>query len=133
MLLSLSNLFKKPVTKRYPFEPTYKPADFRGEIKYNVEECIFCLKCESACPPGAIIFDQHVKSGVYKYHYNPYLCIYCGECVRACPKPGCDGSLWQDSTETLSSTDKTINDEWFALEQRAYKNRETYKTNKKTQ
>jgi len=131
MWMAFSNLFRQPVTKKYPFEATYIPSDFRGEIKYNEPNCIFCLKCEAACPPGAIIFDQSRRDGKYKYHYNPYLCIYCGECVRACPEPGKDGALWQDSNQVNSSSDKTINDRWFVLEDESAKNREAYKLAKK--
>jgi len=130
---SFKNLFKKPVTKNYPFEPTYKPKDFRGLIKYNEEKCIFCLKCESVCPPQSIIFDQSTEDGKYKYHYNAYLCIYCGECVRACPEPGHDGALWQDeeAAKPIAYSKAQVNDDWFTLEKRAEENKIRWKEIKK--
>lgn len=128
---AFKNIFKKHSTTPYPFEPTYKPKNFRGLIKYNEDKCIFCLKCESVCPPNAIIFDQSIDDGSYSYNYAPYLCIYCGECVRACPEPGKDGALWQDEEATKPSSKKSLNDEWFELESKALKNKIRWKEIKK--
>ena len=101
-------------------------------IEYGEEECIYCLKCEKACPPGAILFvpvenpphnekntceydiNKHNKKGL-KYHYNPHLCIYCQECVRACPKP--DEALWQSNKKPpIGVKDDKVNENWFELE-----------------
>jgi len=91
---AFQNIFKPPVTIKYPVEPIIKEKNYRGLIEYNKEECIFCLKCEKACPPTAIIFDKN-DDDTKTYTYDPYLCIYCGECVRACPKP--DLALWHSN------------------------------------
>jgi NADH-quinone oxidoreductase subunit I len=97
---ALSNLFKEPQTINYPQSPIPKPKNYRGLIEYSEPDCIYCLKCQKACPPEAIIFEstdtpsnneKNKKSLVYTY--DSLLCIYCGECVRACPKP--DEALWQ--------------------------------------
>ena len=60
MLLSfikaLKNLFKTPQTIDYPVTPIEKDKDYRGLIEYGESECVYCLKCEKACPPGAILF-----------------------------------------------------------------------------
>lgn len=87
-LKALGNLFRKPATVQYPFEPTYLPDTYRGLIKHNPEKCIGCLKCEMVCPPGAIVFSEIMGEKKKPYHYNTHVCIYCGECVRACPVPG---------------------------------------------
>lgn len=86
-LKALGNLFRSPATVKYPFEKTYKPDNYRGLIVHNPELCIYCRKCEMACPAGAIVFSQALD-GKQSYHYSRHVCIYCGECVRACPKPG---------------------------------------------
>jgi ech hydrogenase subunit F len=84
---SMKNLVSKPVTIKYPFEPSPEPKGYRGTILYNEDDCIFCDKCENICPPGAIKFEVvDVESGKKQYNYNPYLCIYCGACVSVCPK-----------------------------------------------
>ena len=84
---ALGNLLKKPVTVKYPFEQTYKPDDYRGLIGFEESLCIWCRRCEAACPPGAIVFSQDME-GKQTYHYNRAVCIYCYECVRSCPKEG---------------------------------------------
>ena len=119
---ALTNLLKKPQTLDYPDTPIEKDKEYRGLIEYGQEECIYCLKCEKACPPGAILFvpvddppkNDNNKKGL-KYHYNPYLCIYCHECVRACPKP--NKALWQSNTKPpIGIKDNKVNTDWFELE-----------------
>jgi NADH-quinone oxidoreductase subunit I len=119
---ALSNLFKKPQTIDYPLSPIEKPKDYRGLIEYGEEHCIYCLKCEKVCPPGAILFvptdnpsanEKNKKS--QKYEYNPHLCIYCGECVRACPKP--DEALWQSEKKPwIGVKEDGVNSNWFEIE-----------------
>ena len=108
---TIKNLFSKPATVKYPFEPSPPPPNYRGLIVYKEELCIFCTKCELACPPGAIRFIYE-EDGSKKYHYNPYLCIYCGECVRACPKPGCLTQV----AELAPPATKDDKPNWDALE-----------------
>lgn len=119
---AFTNLFKKPQTIDYPASEIEKDKDYRGLIEYCQEECIYCLKCEKACPPGAILFvpvenppeNEKNKKGL-KYHYNPYLCIYCQECVRACPKP--NEALWQSNKKPSVGVEADkVNDKWFELE-----------------
>lgn len=119
-----SNLFKKPQTVQYPFEKLPKVKEYRGLIKYSEEHCIYCLKCEKACPPGAILFiksdnpsqNPKNKKGL-QYEYNPWLCIYCSECVRACPKP--NEALWQsDEKPSVATKEERVNDRWFEIEQK---------------
>lgn len=120
---ALKNLFKKPQTIEYPSKPIVKDKDYRGLIEYGEEECIYCIKCEKACPPGAILFvpddnpssNEKNKKGL-KYYYNPHLCIYCTECIRACPKP--DEALWQSNKKPpIGVREDRVNDEWFELEE----------------
>lgn len=116
------NLFKKPQTIDYPASPIEKPQGSRGLIEYGESECIYCLKCEKACPPQAILFvktdtpsqnEKNKKS--LQYNYNPHLCIYCGECVRACPKPSL--ALWQSEKKPwIGVKEDGVNEKWFELE-----------------
>ncbi len=119
---ALTNLFKKPQTIDYPATPIEKDKDYRGLIEYGEESCIYCMKCEKACPPGAILFVKtdtpsanEKNKKALKYNYNPYLCIYCGECVRACPKP--EEALWQSNKKPeVAVRGDNVNSDWFELE-----------------
>lgn len=42
--------------------------------------CIGCMKCQKACPSGAIKVER------FKATVNPELCTLCGECASVCPK-----------------------------------------------
>lgn len=119
---AFKNLFSKPQTIDYPVSEIKKPKDYRGLIEYSEPDCIYCLKCEKACPPGSILFvptdnpsdnEKNKKSLVYEY--NPWLCIYCGECVRACPKP--QEALWQSEKKpSVAVKEDRVNDMWFEKE-----------------
>jgi ech hydrogenase subunit F len=124
----IGNLFKKPVTTPYPFEPTFKPSDYRGMIEFNEDLCIWCRRCEAVCPPGAIVFSQDME-GKQTYHYNRAVCIYCGECVRTCPK---DGALWQSAEPAPCAVKaENINNGWNKLHDEALQSREAYAAEKK--
>jgi NADH-quinone oxidoreductase subunit I len=124
LVKAFKNLFKTPQTIQYPTVAIEKIKGDRGLIKYGEESCIYCLKCEKACPPGAILFvptenpsDNVKNKKSLRYMYNPFLCIYCGECVRACPKP--DEALWQSEEKPqIGVKEDKVNDDWFAVEGR---------------
>ena len=119
---AIKNLLKKPQTVNYPKEPIEKPKGYRGLIEYSEEDCIYCYKCEKACPPGAILFvptdtpsDNPKNKKGLEYKYNEHLCIYCGECVRDCPKP--NEALWQSEKKpTIGIKEDKVNEEWFRVE-----------------
>ena len=48
-------------------------------IHIGSKHCIFCKKCEEACPVGAIS-----NNGRWMI-VNHQICIGCGDCVRSCP------------------------------------------------
>lgn len=120
---ALGNLFKKPATVKYPFEPTYIPDDYRGLIVHNPDLCIWCRKCELICPPGAIVFSQTLD-GKQTYHYNRAVCIFCGECARSCPK---DGALIQSAQPAKPALKgENINNNWAITVKDALKSRADY-------
>jgi len=126
---ALKNLFSTPTTIDYPFEKSPKNKEARGLILFEEPKCIWCLKCEDVCPPGAIRFTQDRESFNYTYHYNPYLCIYCSECVRACP----DSAVALSQCNELSppTDDKNMNDNWFKIEKEAEESKIAVKELKK--
>jgi len=127
-LKAIGNVFKKPVTTQYPFEPTFIPEDYRGLIGFEESLCIWCRRCEAVCPPGAIVFSQDME-GKQTYHYNRAVCIYCGECVRACPK---EGALFQSNVPAPCALKaENINNGWNQLYAEALESRELYAAEKK--
>ena len=127
-LKAIGNLVKKPVTTQYPFEPTYKPDDYRGLIGFNADLCIWCRRCEAACPPGAIVFSQ-AMDGQQTYHYNRAVCIYCSECVRSCPK---EGAIYQTAEPAHCALKaENINNGWNKLFDEALESRAVYAAEKK--
>jgi ech hydrogenase subunit F len=125
---ALGNLFKRPVTVKYPFEKTFLPEDYRGVIGFNESLCIWCRRCESACPPGAIVFSQDLD-GKQHYYYNRAVCIFCEECIRSCPK---EGALFQTHQPALCALKgDNINNAWNALYEESLQSRAVYAAEKK--
>lgn len=125
---AIGNLFRKPVTIAYPSEKTYLAADYRGLIGFREDLCIWCRRCESVCPPGAIVFSQDME-GRQTYHYNRAVCIFCEECIRTCPK---EGALYQTHVPApCALKEENINNGWNLLFEEALKSREAYAAEKK--
>ncbi|HBK27890.1 MAG TPA: hypothetical protein DDY92_04990, partial [Dialister sp.] len=61
---ALANLFKPPVTSKYPLEPKKFCAGDRGRVINDVSQCILCGMCERSCPAGALTVDR--KTGTWK-------------------------------------------------------------------
>jgi ech hydrogenase subunit F len=127
-LKAIGNLFRRPVTKRYPVEQTYIPDDYRGLIGFNEDLCIWCRRCEMVCPPGAIVFSQDME-GKQTYHFNRAVCIYCTECVHACPA---EGAIYQTAEPAKCALKaENINNGWNMLYAEALKSRAAYALEKK--
>jgi formate hydrogenlyase subunit 6/NADH:ubiquinone oxidoreductase subunit I len=81
----LVSLFKKPVTKPYPFEKPQVAARFRGKLVYDPARCTGCNLCSKDCPSDAlevIILDRANKRFVARYNMDR--CTYCGQCLQSC-------------------------------------------------
>lgn len=102
MGVTLSHLFKRPVTVQYPDQPVRLQARFRGRhhlLRHpdtGLEKCIGCSLCAAACPAYAIYVEaaendpqDPVSAGeryARIYEINMLRCIFCGLCEEACPK-----------------------------------------------
>ncbi|MDD6728890.1 MAG: 4Fe-4S binding protein [Eubacteriales bacterium] len=78
----LKNLFSKPATSNYPFEPRKYPEKSRGHVEINIDDCIMCGLCSRKCMSGAITVDRKTKT----WSIERMGCVQCGSCVTACPK-----------------------------------------------
>lgn len=80
--IAMRNLFSKPVTTNYPFEPATYPELNRGHIELDFDACILCGNCSRHCPTETIKVDR--KTGTWSM--NRFDCVQCANCVQACPK-----------------------------------------------
>lgn len=78
----LRNLFQKPATVQYPFQPVEYPERMRGHVTIEIASCISCGLCQRSCPSNAIQVDRAAGT----WTINRFDCVQCGSCVAACPK-----------------------------------------------
>jgi NADH-quinone oxidoreductase subunit I len=92
--LTLSYMFKRPVTVNYPYEKGPLSPRFRGEhalrrYANGEERCIACKLCEAVCPALAITIEAEPREDgsrrTTRYDIDMTKCIYCGFCQEACP------------------------------------------------
>ena len=98
--VTFRNLWRRPVTENYPYEPVHFQARYRGvhvlhRDESGLEKCVGCFLCAAACPANCIHIEaaentdaSRMSAGeryakVYNIDYSR--CIFCGYCVEACP------------------------------------------------
>lgn len=98
--VTISQVFKKKITGKYPKVKREKPLRFHGRHVLNryedgMEKCIGCELCAGVCPAKCIYVrgkdndpDNPTSPGErfgYVYEINYLRCIHCDLCVEACP------------------------------------------------
>jgi NADH-quinone oxidoreductase subunit I len=102
MGITLSHLFRKKTTVRYPevkreFSEIYRGKHVLKRDDEGRERCTACGLCAVACPAEAItmvaaerkpgeelLYREEKYAAVYEI--NMLRCIFCGMCEEACPK-----------------------------------------------
>jgi len=97
----LSQILKKPATRRYPEVKTTVPEGFRGKQLFDINLCISCGLCARDCPAKAI--EMVDVEGKKRPLFHLDLCIFCYQCAEGCPRNAITSS---DNFE-LASTDKS--------------------------
>ena len=94
MSVTLRNLFRKPVTVRYPDVQRAYPDRFRGILalaydkETGEEACIGCRLCEYICPPQVIkveMLKTEKRNFAKTFTLELYACEFCELCVQVCP------------------------------------------------
>jgi len=92
--VTLSYMFKKPVTVQYPEEkrepfPRYRARMVLTRDPDGEERCVACHLCSAACPVDCISMQAAEREDGRRYaawfRINFARCIFCGLCAEACP------------------------------------------------
>ncbi|WP_319778263.1 4Fe-4S dicluster domain-containing protein [Maridesulfovibrio sp.] len=100
----LKNLLSKSSTRMYPIEKREPFERYRGELFNNIDECIFCKKCEMKCPSQCITVTKDKDSGTGTWTCDPFACVYCSICVDHCPT----GSLYMKPVHRSPSAEREM-------------------------
>lgn len=100
---TVSHIFTKPATTKYPFVKPKLSEDFRGQPQYEIGYCNVismgnpgfgfdvksimgsaCQVCARDCPAGAITIVEVDGKRRPQFDFNK--CIFCNQCVESCPR-----------------------------------------------
>jgi len=117
---TVSSIFTKPATTKYPFVKPKLPENFRGQPQYNLTYCNVisignpnfgfdvqsivgsaCRVCARDCPVGAITIVEVDGKRRPQFDFNK--CIFCNQCVESCPRK----AIVNSDVYELATVDKT--------------------------
>jgi len=120
---TVSHIFTKPATTKYPFVKPKLPDDYRGKPEYTIRTCnmidlsgtkresglgldvsalvnTHCTVCARDCPAFAIEIVE--VDGKKRPQFDLNKCIFCNQCVESCPRNAIKGTAEYE----LATTDK---------------------------
>lgn len=79
LLYTLRELFKRPMTVKYPYEKRDISPRVRNIHTLDRDTCQHCGICARMCPNNVLKMVDGFPTADYRY------CSFCGICVDACP------------------------------------------------
>ena len=98
---TVSHIFTKPATTKYPFVKPQLPDDFRGQQVFDINLCISCGLCSRDCPAKAI--EMVEVGGKKRPQFKLDQCVFCYQCAESCPRNAIKSSVFYE----LATTDKS--------------------------
>ncbi len=101
MRITFAHMGEKPNTVQWPHDPATTKSRTRAELFNNIDDCIGCMRCASACPVdcitiGTVKSTKAVDMGkttngkkktlyLSQFDIDMAKCCYCGLCTDVCP------------------------------------------------
>jgi formate hydrogenlyase subunit 6/NADH:ubiquinone oxidoreductase subunit I len=98
---TVSHIFTKPATTKYPFVKPQLAEDFRGRQVFDIKLCVSCGLCSRDCPAKAI--EMVEVEGKKRPQFLLDRCIFCYQCAESCPRNAIKSSVFYE----LATTDKS--------------------------
>jgi formate hydrogenlyase subunit 6/NADH:ubiquinone oxidoreductase subunit I len=104
---AIANLFKSPVTNRYPYSPPIVPKTYRGKIRFDADLCVGCGMCIRVCSPTSIKKSVKTEGETQEItmSFDMASCTFCGMCADFCGKKAIEFS--QEYSMIVLSSDKS--------------------------
>lgn len=94
--VTFGQMFRRPVTLRYPHEKPVLSDAYRSLIKLkrfdelDSHDCVACLQCQKICPSACITIEGGKVEGIKRKRATRFevdfaLCSLCGLCINVCP------------------------------------------------
>lgn len=92
--ISMRNLFRGPITVKYPYEKLDLPERARWAVAPLYDEtgaprCTACMTCVRTCPNAILDLDVTTREDkskhIDRFRYDIGACMMCGLCVENCP------------------------------------------------